>query len=114
MKLKKNVQLTGLKPVMRNVLIIADHIWERYGQELVITSGLDGSHSSSSLHYYGYALDLRTRYFNDEEKESVYKELKNALKAINHNYRVIMSTTHIHTEYRGTLNNGKFNFHINQ
>ena len=67
MKIKKGVSLIGLRLVMRPVLIEADRIWDDLGQELVITSCTDGTHSPGSLHYYGYAVDLRTRYLTQEE-----------------------------------------------
>jgi hypothetical protein len=86
---------------MRIVLMIAEDIWKTYGQELVVTSGLDGEHKASSLHYYGYALDFRTRYFSEKTKNAVYTDLKLALGK---RYRVIKHDTHIHVENRDILN----------
>ena len=34
----------------------------------MITETLGGEHSAGSLHYYGYAVDLRIRYFTESEK----------------------------------------------
>ena len=64
MKLKNGVIISGLRIEMRPVLIEAEKIWKENGDELVVTAGLDGVHSSASLHYYGYALDLRIRNFD--------------------------------------------------
>ena len=101
MKIKKGASLNGLKIEMRLCLIQADLIWQLHGQELVVTSGTDGEHSSGSLHYYGYALDFRTRYFNYQEIESVYNSLLNALQ--DKCYDVILHSTHIHVEYHSII-----------
>lgn len=99
MQLKEGVQLAGLDIRMRPVLVVADRIWkEHYRPEgVTITSGLDGCHSPGSLHYYGFALDLRTRYFDSEELESVYNSLRRDLDF--RKFDVIRCATHIHVEY---------------
>lgn len=103
MKIKEGVSLIGLKIIMRKVLITADHIWQKYGQELVVTSGTDGEHSAGSLHYYGYALDFRTRYFTEEEVKKVSVELR---KLLGSDYHVVEHSTHIHVEYdKGKIRN---------
>jgi hypothetical protein len=102
MKIKKGVSLTGLRLVMRPVLVEADRIWDELGQELVITSGTDGEHSAGSLHYYGYAVDLRTRYFTQDEKQSAYIQLIEALEY--EGFNVFMHSTHIHVEWDSIIN----------
>jgi len=97
MKIKKGVSLQGLRLVMRPVLIEADLIWQKLGQELVITSCTEGEHSAHSLHYYGYALDFRTRYFTQDEKWEAYCNLVQALEY--EGYDIFMHDTHIHVEY---------------
>lgn len=69
MQIKSGVVMSGLRLCMRPVLIFADEIWRKHDQELVITSALDGVHSAGSFHYYGFAVDFRTRYFSDVEKK---------------------------------------------
>lgn len=96
MKIKEGASLQGLDISMRHALIKADKIWNELGQELVITSGTDGEHSAGSLHYYGLAVDLRTRYFSDEEKSIAYGRLIKELEWMG--YRVISEPTHIHIE----------------
>lgn len=96
MKIKEGASLQGLNIVMRKVLLVAEMLWSRNKQELVITSGTDGEHSAGSLHYYGYALDLRTRYFTQEEIKKIVEELR---KLLNSDYHVIEHATHIHVEY---------------
>lgn len=100
MKIKNGVRLNGLKIEMRKVLLEADRIWASENKELVITSGLDGTHSAGSLHYYGYALDLRTRYFSDRKINGIASRLRDALGK---DYDVVIHKTHIHVEFDGVL-----------
>lgn len=81
---------------MQPVLKYADQIWLKAGKELVITGARDGMHSAGSLHYYGFAVDLRTHYFTEDVKRSVIAELK--LK-LGQDYDVITHSTHCHVEY---------------
>lgn len=96
MQIKKGAMISGLTLVMRPVLVYANQIWNKYGQELVVTSGLDGTHSAGSLHYYGLAVDFRSRYFNKKLQKQVVKELQNALGG---DYDVVLHRTHIHAEF---------------
>jgi hypothetical protein len=97
MKIKANVIMQGLRKCMRPVMIEAERIWRDHGQELVITAALDGTHSAGSLHYYGEALDLRTRYFIDGgEINTVARKLRDALGS---EYDVVVHKSHIHVEY---------------
>ena len=100
MKLKEGVIMAGIQPVMRKALKEADRIWTQFGEELVITSALDGEHSAGSLHYYGYALDLRTRYFSEYERARIFEHLCNSIGNV---YTVVHHTTHIHIQYNGRI-----------
>jgi hypothetical protein len=114
MKIKQGVILSGLQIEMRPVLIEAERIWKKYGKELVVTSGLDGEHRASSLHYYGFALDLRIRFFNEHEQKWVFEELSDNLQTYSNLYRVLRYPTHIHIEYRGAIDNGIFDSDLNK
>jgi len=96
MKIKLGASIRGLDIRMRPVLIHAERIWRAYGQELIITSGLDGTHSAGSFHYYGLAVDLRTRYFSESDKQLVLMELRDALS---NDYDLVLHRTHLHVEY---------------
>ena len=102
MKIKDGVIMSD-QLVMRPVLIQAARIWQLHGQELVVTSGKDSVHSAGSLHYYGYAYDLRTRYFNKQTQVEVTTLLRQELDKISPQYRVILENTHIHVEWRGYI-----------
>jgi hypothetical protein len=96
MKIKSGVDMSGLRIEMRAPLKIADRLWRERGQELVVTSALDGEHSAGSLHYFGYALDFRTRYFDEQTVKELADNLRNKLGS---HYDVIIHSTHMHVEY---------------
>ena len=96
MKIKPGTNIQGIDLKLRPVLIHADDIWKKYGQELVITAGMDGEHSASSLHYYGLAIDLRTSYFTPEIASSVRDELQAKL---GRNFDIVSEKSHIHAEF---------------
>lgn len=101
MKIKEGASLQGLQIQMRTVLISAEIIWKELGQELVVTSGTDGEHRAGSLHYYGFAVDLRTRYFTNKERQIAFNRLASTLH--NKPYIVVLEETHIHVQYDGEL-----------
>ncbi len=96
MKIKDGATIAGLDIRMRPALIAADKIWKDLGQELVITSGLDSTHSAGSLHYYGRALDFRTRYFCENDRHLAAVKLR---KEAGEQYDVVEHSTHIHIEF---------------
>lgn len=96
-KLKKGVSVSELKPQMLIVLQIADCIYKKHGQDCIVTSGNDGLHKMNSLHYTGYAVDLRTRCLQDRETEqNVAAELAAALGA---EFDIVLEKNHLHIEY---------------
>jgi len=96
MKIKLDVKMAGLQLPMRKVLKEAEKLWKEYGQELVVTSALDGTHSAGSFHYYGYALDFRTRYFTKETAQKIAGKLQFIL---GDKYLVLFEGNHIHVQF---------------
>ena len=96
MKIKDGVNIQGIDIRMRPTLIAAEKIWKKYGQELVVTGGLDGTHSAGSFHYYGLALDFRTRYFEERTARYVAESLQ---KELGNDFDVISHKIHIHVEF---------------
>ena len=75
---------------------------QRHGQEALITSLNDGTHSSTSLHNSGNAADLRSRFFGN--KQAVLQDCKEALGMSVH-YDMILESEgqpneHFHLEYQ--------------
>ena len=93
MKFKKGVfyDLPGAIKIMK----VAEDIYDDFGKELVVTSLMDGKHKKNSKHYEGKAVDLRTYYFSDTEKELVAEILQEELGL---DYDVVLEDTHIHVE----------------
>ncbi len=101
MKLKEGVTLAGLNILMRPVLRHAERLWVAHGQEdgVTITEALGGTHSATSWHYYGLALDLRTRYFTTEVYNGITLEMRKALPE----FDVVAHSTHMHVEIGNVL-----------
>ena len=98
MRLVEGAVIMGLKIEVRPALIAAERIWKEHGRSegFTITCGLDGEHSAGSLHPYGYAIDIRTKYFTEEVKKEVFAQLK---KELPEPFDVIWHSTHIHIEF---------------
>ena len=99
MKLKKGVTPNGLMPQLLLALMVADQVWADNGQELVVTSLNDSKHSRTSLHYAGCAADLRTRYFDPDQVETIAELLREALGNCP-DYDVVVESDHIHLEWQ--------------
>ena len=96
MQLKTGVKLVGIKPELVLGLYIADSVYRKYQTELVITSVVDGVHKRKSLHYSGYAADLRIWGFSADLLREVAIEIQ---KALGEDYDVVVESNHIHLEY---------------
>ena len=102
MKIKQGASIAGLHLLMRPVLKVAEAIWKENGRTegVTITAGLDGVHSAGSWHYYGLAVDLRTRNFDEFRAKRVHEALKSSLPE----YDVIYHEgSHIHVEPSNAL-----------
>ena len=100
MKIKQGVTMQGLQMEMRHVLKVADSVYKSHGQELVVTSATDGTHSAGSFHYYGYALDFRTRFFTNTKAKQVAHEIRIKLSD---GYFVLFEGNHIHVQFNASL-----------
>ena len=101
MILKDGATIAGLHPVMRKALREAEAIWRDLGHDegVTVTSGLDGVHSAGSWHYYGLAVDFRTRYFDDSGAEAAAR-----LRAeIGDDFDIVHHSSHIHVEVNNRL-----------
>jgi hypothetical protein len=96
MKIKEGVKFQP-EFIFREAFIKADKIYEKHGQELVITRGREWAENSSpgSLHPYGLAHDFRTKYFDELTQQKVYLDLRDELGT---QFTVIKKQTHIHVQ----------------
>ena len=80
MRIKPGVSLLPLSPQILLALIIVNSVFSKYKVELVITSVADGKHNPKSLHYAGYAVDVRSKHIeSDALKQALLEECKEAL-----------------------------------
>lgn len=96
-KIKKGVKINGLRPELSLALQIADGIYNNHKTEMVITSVVDGVHSSNSLHYSGCAADLRIRDLPSGNASLVTKDMSEKLGS---DFDVVLERDHIHVEYQ--------------
>jgi hypothetical protein len=96
--MKMNVLLDGVSDEMMHAAAIIDNAMQRYlGAEAVITSGKDGVHSRTSLHYSGNALDFRTR----DMKPTMRKLMRDIIaEKLGKDYDVVLESDHLHVEYQ--------------
>lgn len=106
MRLKEGASLENVSWRMFYAALVWDNIAREYGQDGVITSGADGTHSARTRHRAENnpsglveALDFRTWHIPAEEA---------ALKArrkLGPDYDVVVEATHVHIEYdpKGTV-----------
>ncbi len=98
MRIKPGVSIVGIQPPIIIALIICDGIYAGMGYELVVTSGTEGKHRPRSLHYVGFAVDIRIRDFNFPEEEAA--AFNYILLALGAEFDVILHKRHIHIEFQ--------------
>ena len=97
MNLKAGVKVQGLRPETLLGVMVASNTYHNHDSELIITSGVDGKHSHTSLHYAGCAFDCRIRHLPEGKAKEIADEIRSRLTE---DYDVILETTHIHIEYQ--------------
>ena len=99
MKVKKGVVLDGCRAeIITAAITVIAPIFKLYGEEAVITSGIEKHRHSvkRSAHYRGDALDWRHRFFDYDTKLEVVQSLKDELGS---HFVVVLEQTHIHIHY---------------
>ena len=76
--------------------LIVHECFQDYGCNLVITSGIEGSHGENSLHYKGLALDYRTRDIPVGFHKGLIAKVRWAL---GDQFDVVAEPTHLHVEF---------------
>ena len=77
-------------------LMVVQSEYEKHGQDhrVVITSALDGKHSAGSLHYVGYAVDIRMPL------ESVDAIIHHIKLGLGYDFDVVNEGDHLHIEFQ--------------
>jgi hypothetical protein len=99
--LKPGVRVTGIKPELVVALMVAQSMFDGVQATMTVTSLVDGAHSQNSLHYKGFAVDLRSKNLSDDQKGTVLQALKSALGS---DFDIILEgvgtpNEHFHLEY---------------
>ena len=97
MKLKEGVRIYGIRSELVLALIVCEDVYNEVGTDLVVTSIIDGMHSSGSLHYTGSAVDLRIRNLPQGRAEAVRDEIAERLGG---DFDVVLEADHLHLEFQ--------------
>jgi hypothetical protein len=87
------VDTKRLRKEIRQALFVAEFVYERHGESLVLLHTYDGQHKTGSLHYKHRAVDLGLpggiRYPIEEELNLI----------LGSEYDVIFESDHVHIEW---------------
>lgn len=103
MHIKQSANIDNLKPQLWAAFGFCRGVFLELGlTEAVLASGSDGKHKRASLHYDGFAFDLRTHNIPPERLMTVYSFIKTRL--LLDGYDVVLEdqgtpNEHIHIEY---------------
>ena len=98
MKFKQGVSIFGLRDEMFFAIEQIDKILFSSGYEATVTSAVDGTHSTNSLHYDGRAIDIRIRDLPASySAEAVTRDIQERLSD---DYDVVLEDNHIHIEWQ--------------
>ena len=94
-------RLTGARPEIVAVMLVAVGVYDRHARDCVVTSVTEGKHRKGSLHYVGSAVDLRTRHLpggaSGSDAQAVGDQLRAALGP---DFDVIVEKNHVHIEHQ--------------
>ena len=96
LSLKPGVRVLGLRPEILLFVMAAQAAYAKRGADLVITSGIEGTHSRGSEHYTGLAVDVRTSNLAPSQVTDVIAELKAALGP---DFDILLEDDHLHAEW---------------
>lgn len=96
MRIKKGVDVFGLKPEMVIVSLVVNDVCHMHGVECCLTSVRDGSpkRSPKSLHRFGFASDYSIQ--GVKNKPVFAEDIRSRLPD---DYDVVLESDHVHVEY---------------
>jgi hypothetical protein len=97
MRILAGTRIFGMRTECLIALVIIDGIYRDAGYKLVVTCGMNGTHSRGSLHYAGAAFDIRTGNIPQEKRQGVADEIR---KNLGDDFDVVLETTHCHIEWQ--------------
>tara|TARA_R100000808_G_scaffold2647_1_gene10214 strand:- start:5596 stop:5919 length:324 start_codon:yes stop_codon:yes gene_type:complete len=97
LSIKPGVNANHLTPAIVLALIVCERVYADFGYATVLTSGLEGRHGETSLHYAGAAIDLRTRHVAQAHLREMVRAISDAL---GRDFDVVLEATHLHVEHQ--------------
>jgi hypothetical protein len=95
---KHGVSINGIKPELVLGIDIAHGYFNSMGiNEMVLTSIVDGKHSHGSLHYIGYAADIRIWAI---ESKGLAEFTEGLAEELGSEFDVVLEKDHIHIEFQ--------------
>lgn len=95
-----SIGFSGMQPQITLAMFIVSQVYFDYGyHELVITSINDGTHSRTSNHNKGMAVDFRGSIAWGFTRESLERIVEEARKRLGRHFDIILEPDHIHLEY---------------
>ena len=89
-----------MTPELKAVLVLLEGFFGPAGIPIRITSGLEGSHGYSSLHYAGRAVDIEKAGFPEEIFAKVLADIRESIRLRSLPIRLEDENDHIHCEWR--------------
>lgn len=102
--IKDGALVAGLQPLMLDTSLRLAVLFHELGFDFVLTEGTGGAHRADSLHYRGYAIDVRSRDIPEAERVHVRDA---ARRLLGPDYDVILESDHFHIEYDPRHDGGK-------
>jgi hypothetical protein len=96
MKLKAGVDASDVQPPIWFAIGVAEAVYRNFNRQLVVTSLRDGQHQVGSRHYQGLAADFRTNHLIEQERRTIFGQLKSILDFAG--FDVVMESDHFHVE----------------
>lgn len=80
--------------------MLCDGAFRALGEEFIVTSVCEGTHNPASLHYVGFAFDVRTR-----DLKIVPAVARDALDTVlGEEFDVVIEDSHLHVEFQPKKN----------
>lgn len=99
-QIKPGVSLIGITPQTVLGMVCTSSIAQSMGVDCVMTSGTEGRHSNTSLHYAGNAFDCRIRHLSPSQRVEFAKRVSEALGLPYSEFDVVLEDTHLHVEWQ--------------
>ena len=95
--LAEGVTLRHLTGPMAFAATVVEGAYRELGFDAIVTCCDGGNHSNTSLHYVGAALDFRTNFMTDEQKQALHAKL---VARLGQDFDAVLESSHLHLEHQ--------------